>query len=164
MVITLSNCFCAADFLLPKDCSYEKWAVIACDQHTSEPEYWKQVREYIGDTPSTLNMFFPESDLCSVSGDLFEQYSRNMRTYLSNDFFNPYPNSYIYVERTLANGVIRQGIVGTVDLEAYDYCPGSESPVRATEKTVLERIPPRQRVRKDAAVELPHVLLLCDDD
>jgi uncharacterized protein (DUF1015 family) len=87
-----------------------------------------------------------------------------MEEYLENDVFEVYKKSYIYVERTLLNGTVRPGLIGAVDLETYDYNPGSVSAVRATEKTVLERIPPRQRVRKDASIEFPHVLMLADDD
>ena len=86
-----------------------------------------------------------------------------MKKYVDEGVFTVYPNSYIYVERTLENGSIREGLVGMVDLDAYDYNPGATSAIRATERTVPERIPPRQRVRRDAPIELPHVLMLCDD-
>ena len=86
-----------------------------------------------------------------------------MEAYLANGLFRTYENSFVYVERTLQNGSVRKGLVGMVDLEQYDYEPGSAAPIRATEGTVLERIPPRVRVRKDAPVELPHVMLLADD-
>lgn len=159
------NIFKSADILLPQNVDLEKWAVIACDQFTSDPEYWKRVRKNAGDVPSTIHMILPEAELGSADeAELVSSINKSMEQYLVNDVFITYPNSYIYVERTLANGSVRPGLLGMVDLEAYDYHPGSESPVRATEKTVLERIPPRQRVRKDAAVEFPHVLMLCDDE
>ena len=85
-----------------------------------------------------------------------------MAEYMENGVFETYENSLIYVERTLENGSIRMGLVGMVDLEAYDYTAGAASPIRATERTVTERIPPRQRVRRDAPIELPHILLLCE--
>lgn len=157
--------FKSADILLPQNVEMEKWAVIACDQFTSDPEYWQRVRNTAGDAPSTIHMILPEAELGSADeAQLVRCINASMEKYLAEDVFKNYPNCYVYVERTLANGSVRPGLLGMVDLEAYDYRPGSESLVRATEKTVLERIPPRQRVRKDAAVELPHVLMLCDDN
>lgn len=159
------NVFKSADILLPQNVDLKKWAVIACDQFTSDPEYWQRVRKTAGDAPSTIHMILPEAELGSADEALLvAKINAHMDEYLSGDVFKVYPNSYIYVERTLADGSVRPGLLGVVDLDAYDYRPGSESLIRATEKTVLERIPPRQRVRKDASVELPHVLMLCDDD
>lgn len=159
------NVFKSADILLPRNVDLKKWAVIACDQFTSDPEYWQRVRKTAGDAPSTIHMILPEAELGSADEALLvDKINAHMDEYLSGDVFKVYPNSYIYVERTLADGSVRPGLLGVVDLDAYDYRPGSESLIRATEKTVLERIPPRQRVRKDASVELPHVLMLCDDD
>lgn len=159
------NVFKSADILLPRNVDLKKWAVIACDQFTSDPEYWQRVRKTAGDAPSTIHMILPEAELGSADEALLvAKINAHMDEYLSGDVFKVYPNSYIYVERTLADGSVRPGLLGVVDLDAYDYRPGSESLIRATEKTVLERIPPRQRVRKDASVELPHVLMLCDDD
>ena len=159
------NVFKSADILLPQNVDLKKWAVIACDQFTSDPEYWQRVRKTAGDAPSTIHMILPEAELGSADEALLvDKINAHMDEYLSGDVFKVYPNSYIYVERTLADGSVRPGLLGVVDLDAYDYRPGSESLIRATEKTVLERIPPRQRVRKDASVELPHVLMLCDDD
>lgn len=159
----MTNYFRAADILLPKECAYDKWAVIACDQHTSEPEYWESVREYIGNVPSTLEMFFPEADLNDVSAELFESCSSKMRAYLERDFFCVFPNSYIYVERTLSNGAIRHGIVGMIDLEHYDYAPKSNTKIFATEATVLQRVPPRIALRKIADLEFSHTVMFCDD-
>lgn len=159
------NIFSAADILLPQGVDYEKWAVIACDQFTSDPAYWHNVRETVADANSTLHMILPEAELGSGNEEeTVRKINATMEAYLNSGVFQVYPNSYVYVERTLADGSVRPGLLGVVDLEAYDYRHGSVSPIRATEKTVLERIPPRQRVRKDAAVELPHVLMLCDDD
>ena len=157
--------FKRADILLPADVSMDRWAVIACDQFTSDAQYWKRVREFAGDRPSTLHMILPEAELGAAGeGEKITAINETMLRYLQEGIFETYPQSYIYVERTLQNGTVRPGLVGMVDLNAYDYKPGSVSPIRATEKTVLERIPPRQRVRKDAALEFPHVLMLCDDD
>ena len=158
------NIFRPAEILLPKNAELEKWAVIACDQFTSDPDYWRRVRQYAGDDPSVIHMILPEAELESHGQASVDAINDNMVRCLNAGVFQNYPGSYIYVERTLANGMIRPGLVGMVDLEAYDYRPGSISPVRATERTVLERIPPRKLVRQDAALEFPHVLMLCDDD
>ena len=157
--------FQRADILLPANAPMERWAVIACDQFTSDTDYWKRVRQIAGEGPSTIHMILPEAELGAADeADRVQKINATMLRYLDSEVFANYPNAYIYVERTLQNGSIRPGIVGIVDLEYYDYNSGSVSAIRATEKTVLERIPPRQRVRKDAAVEFPHVLMLCDDD
>ena len=157
--------FKRADILLPADVPMEKWAVIACDQFTSDELYWKRVRQNAGDQPSTVRMILPEAELgASGESEKIKGINSAMVQYLHEGVFETYPQSYIYVERTLQNGTVRPGLVGMVDLEAYDYKLGSVSLIRATEKTVLERIPPRQRVRKDAVLEFPHVLMLCDDD
>ncbi len=159
------NVFTSTNILLPKNVNLEQWAVIACDQFTSDPAYWRRVRKNAEGSPSTVNLILPEAELESVDeGQAVRSINSTMETYLTGGVFTEYPNSYIYVERTLADGTIRPGLLGAVDLEAYDYHHGSTSAIRATEMTVLERIPPRQRVRKDAPIELPHVLMLCDDD
>ncbi len=157
--------FGSTDILFPKNADMRRWAVIACDQFTSDAAYWRRVREFVGEAHSTLHMILPEADLGSgQEAEAVKKINATMETYLDNDVFDAYTNSYIYVERTLQNGSIRPGLIGAVDLEAYNYNLGSESAVRATERTVLERIPPRQRVRKDAGIEFPHVLMLADDD
>lgn len=159
------NIFGKADILLPAKADMRRWAVIACDQFTSDAAYWQRVRATAGEEVSTIHMILPEADLGSVDeGAAIGKINATMEQYLHEAVFKNYPGSYIYVERTLLNGSVRPGLIGAVDLEEYDYHPGSVSRVRATEKTVLERIPPRQRVRKDAPVEFPHVLMLCDDD
>ena len=158
------NVFQSAEILLPKNADLEKWAVIACDQFTSDLDYWQRVRKTAGDALSMIHMILPEAELESHGQESVDTINANMVRYLQEDVFSVYPNSYIYVERTLENGSVRPGLVGMVDLESYDYNEGSVSPVRATERTVLERIPPRKQVRKDAALEFPHVLMLCDDD
>ena len=156
--------FRPADILLPKDCEYSKWSVVACDQYTSQPEYWQRVEEYVGRAPSTLRLILPESCLegPNVETDIME-INNTMSRYLREGRFVEHPNTLFYVERTLDNGKVRRGLMGMVDLEQYDYEPGSSAPIRATEGTVLSRIPPRVAVRKNAPVELPHVMLLVDD-
>ncbi len=158
------NAFLPADILLPRTDDLEKWAVIACDQFTSDPAYWQRVRAKAAGAPSTINLILPEAELEGHDASAVDTINAAMAQYLEEGLFRVYPNSYIYVERTLENGSVRPGLVGMVDLECYDYSHGSGSPVRATEMTVLERIPPRKMVRKDAPLELPHVLMLCDDD
>lgn len=157
------NHFYSASILLPKEADMQRWSVIACDQFTSDPAYWQRVRQQIADTPSTLHMILPEAELGENEEAKVTSINSAMLRFQKDGVFQEHPNAYIYVERTLQNGMIRPGLVGMVDLESYDYNPGSVSPIRATEKTVLERIPPRQRVRKDATLEFPHVLMLCDD-
>ena len=158
------NTFRPADILFPQVDSMEKWAVIACDQFTSQPEYWEKVGSNVGDAPSTLSLILPETELSGNYEHRVEEINRTMAKYLQDRIFKEYANAYIYVERTLMNGAIRKGLIGAVDLEEYDYAPDAVSNIRATEKTVVERIPPRKKIRKDAPIELPHILLLCDDD
>ena len=158
------NTFVPANILLPNVDSMEKWAVIACDQFVSQPEYWARVRSFVGNAPSTLKLVLPEADLPHSTDADITNINDAMADYLNKGIFTCYEKSFIYVERTLLNGTIRRGVVGAVDLEDYDYTPGSDALIRATEKTVVERIPPRVKIRKDAPIELPHVLLLCDDD
>ena len=154
--------FTGADILLPKNVDFSKWAVIACDQFTSQPEYWEGVSKEVGDAPSTLHMILPEVMLPGTDAQIAGIH-RMMASYLADGVFAEYKNSYIYVERTLLDGSIRKGLMGALDLDRYDYHPDADVPVRATEATVQERIPPRMRVRRGAPLEMPHVLLLCDD-
>ena len=158
------NAFLPADILLPKTNEMKKWAVIACDQFTSDQAYWDRVRKNAEGAVSTINLILPEAELgTEMEAEHTAVINKTMADYMKNDVFTTYPNSYVYVERTLENGSIREGLVGMVDLDAYDYTPGATSAIRATERTVPERIPPRQRVRRDAPIELPHILMLCDD-
>lgn len=158
------NAFLPADILLPKTNEMEKWAVIACDQFTSDQAYWDRVRKNAEGAVSTINLILPEAELgTEMEAEHTAVINKTMADYMKSDVFTTYPNSYVYVERTLENGSIREGLVGMVDLDAYDYTPGATSAIRATERTVPERIPPRQRVRRDAPIELPHILMLCDD-
>ena len=144
-----------ADILLPKDCDMSRWAVVACDQFTSQPEYWEEVDRIAGEAPSTLRLILPESKLNDPDVEKsIDQINVAMADYLARDIFKTYPDSIIYIERSQSDGEIRHGLVAAVDLEKYDYTPGSGSLIRATEGTVLERIPPRVRVRKDAPIEL----------
>lgn len=155
--------FKPANILLPNIDSMEKWSVIACDQYTSQPEYWQKVRENVGEEVSALNLILPEVELEEADGKI-GTINKNMADYLESNILKEYENVYVYVERTLVDGSIRKGIVGMVDLEQYDYSDDATTDIRATEKTVPERIPPRMNIRRDATLELPHILLLCDDE
>ena len=156
--------FGPADILLPQNCDLTKWAVVACDQYTSQPEYWQRVERFVGNAPSALHLILPESSLDgpSVETDIMDV-TNTMSRYLREGVFRTCPHAMIYVERTLESGKVRRGLVGMVDLEAYNYEPGADTLVRATEGTVLSRIPPRVAVRKNASIELPHAMLLADD-
>ncbi len=159
-----TTAFKNADILIPRNEDMHKWAVIACDQYTSEPEYWNEVYKTVGDAPSTLNLILPEIYL--EENDVSERINNihaSMDKYISDNIFEEYKNAMIYVERVQSNGIVRKGIVGAIDLEEYDFSKGSTSQVRATEATVIERIPPRIKVRQGASLELPHIMILIDD-
>ena len=159
-----STAFKNADILVPHDTDMNKWSVIACDQYTSEPEYWQEVSDIVGDAPSTLNLILPELYLGQDGVEKrIDAIHDSMDKYLDDGIFTEYKNAMVYVERTQSNGILRQGIVGAVDLEQYDFSKGSSSQVRATEATVIERIPPRIKVRQCAPLELPHIMILIDD-
>ena len=156
--------FYPADILLPKEADMSKWAVVACDQFTSQLEYWQAVENYVGESPSALRLILPEAKLSLP--DVEEEIIRintSMEQYLRENIFQSFEQSMIYMERTQSDGKVRHGLIGMVDLEQYDFTPGSGALIRATEGTVLERIPPRVKVRQDAPIELPHVMLLIDD-
>ena len=160
--------FRRCDILLPKFSDNSKkmkqWSVVACDQYTSEPDYWQEVEKVTEGAYSTLRLTVPEIYLNDADIDeRIRKTNETMDIYMAEDVFTEHKDAYIFVERTLRNGVKRLGIVGCVDLEEYDYSAGSKTKVRATEGTVVSRIPPRLKVRKDAPIELPHIMLLIDD-
>ena len=157
--------FTTADILIPKNENMEKWCVVACDQYTSEPSYWSEVESIVADNPSTLRLTLPEIYLEDDDvSERIKKINETMSDYLDKGIFKTLENSMIYVERTTLDGRVRKGIIGKIDLEDYDYNKGSETMVRATEKTVIERIPPRMKVRENALIELPHIMLLIDDE
>lgn len=157
--------FKRGNILLPKNTDMTKWSVVACDQYTSEPEYWNDIEKIVGDAPSTLKLTLPEIYLEDENiSERIAKINSNMKALLDEDFFNEYKDSMIYLERTQIDGKIREGLIGVVDLEAYSYEKGAETPIRATEKTVIERIPPRVKIRENAPLELPHIMILIDDD
>ncbi|MGB9674228.1 MAG: DUF1015 domain-containing protein [Anaerolineales bacterium] len=151
------------EILLPKaGIDLQKWAVIAVDQFTSEPEYWAQVEQIVGDAPSTLRLVLPEIYLEHPDVDQrVQEIQKTMQRYLADGLFEPH-QGLIYVERSVA-GKTRRGIMLALDLEQYDYSKGSSSLIRATEGTIIERLPPRMKIRRGAALELPHILVLIDD-
>lgn len=159
----MKKCFAAADILLPNKnkVPYEKWAVVACDQFTSEPKYWESAEKTVGDAPSALRLILPEVYL-DESEARVPRINAEMKKYLS-DVLVERSNEMVYIERAQSDGTVRRGLLLAVDLEAYEYTRGADSLIRATEATVIERIPPRVAVRRGAAVELPHVMLLIDD-
>jgi len=150
--------------MLPKEgTDYFKWAVVACDQYTSEPEYWEKVEEIVGDAPSTLRLMLPEIYLDSDDeAERIKAVRETMDKYLSDGTLRTMEPGCMLIKRT-AEGRSRLGLVICTDLEAYDFNKGSKSLTRATEGTVVERIPPRLRIRGDAPIEMPHILILIDD-
>jgi hypothetical protein len=151
------------DILLPvPGIDLSRWAVIACDQFTSEPEYWRKVRESVGEAPSTLNLIFPEVYLGEPQADArVARIREHMDLYLRQQIFAE-AEGFVYVERRTRSGV-RKGLMVCLDLEQYDFRKGSRSLIRATEGTILSRIPPRVKIREGAPLEIPHVMVLIDD-
>ena len=159
----MNKAYSSTDILLPNfnEVNAGAWAVIACDQFTSQPDYWKKASEIVGDKPSTLNMILPEVYLSETEARL-PAINATMKEY-EKDVLVCHKDSMIYVEREQSDGSVRQGLMLAVDLETYDYRKGADSLIRATEATVVERIPPRVAIRRGAVLELPHVMLLIDD-
>lgn len=155
--------FREGNFLIPNEKDLNKWPVIAVDQYTSQPEYWEKVKETVGSAPSSLHCVFPEVYLEEGGLKEIREIQDQMREYLNASLFREYPSSYIYIERTVSDGRVRKGVLGCMDLEAYDYADFTDLPIRATEKTVTERLPSRIAIRQGAPLELTHVILLCDD-
>lgn len=153
-----------ADILIPDGGDMTAWSVVACDQFTSDKDYWRRVYERVGDKPSTLNMMLPEAYLSTKNAaDESPEIYRNMSRYLDSGVFRELKDSYVYLERTLINGMTRRGIVAAVDLECYDWRAGTTSPIRATERTVEDRLPPRVVIRSKAVLEMPHIMVFVDD-
>ncbi|TLN05049.1 DUF1015 domain-containing protein, partial [bacterium] len=151
------------DILLPKPgTNLTKWASIACDQFTSQPEYWRKVAEIVGDAPSTFKLTLPEVYLCTDEEAARIQSTQwAMKEYLAEDLLVNH-EGLILVERSV-DGKTRRGLMLALDLECYDYNKGSQTLIRATEGTILDRLPPRMKIREGALLELPHILVLIDD-
>lgn len=150
--------------LLPKDSiDKSKWSVIACDQFTSQKDYWQELEEYVGDSPSTLSLIYPEVYLEEKDKAMrMQKINANMHTYLEGDTFKEY-EGFILVDRVMNDGRHRLGLVIAIDLEDYEYTMENTAIIKATEKTVVERLPARIEVRKGACIELPHIMMLMDD-
>lgn len=160
----MQDIFSAANILLPRKTDMSKYSVVACDQYTSEIDYWQGVADYVGDSMSTYKMIFPEAYFKTADFDkTISEINSVMRQYFSEGRFAEHRNSMCYVKRKLKNGKIRHGVIGALDLEKYDFSVGSVSPIRATEGTVLDRLPPRVKIRENAPLELPHIMVLIDD-
>jgi hypothetical protein len=144
-----------------------KWSVVACDQYTSEPQYWKDTADIVGDSPSTLRLIYPEAfldlDSPSEKSERISTIHRHMDEYLKGGIFDELKDSMILTERSFPCGKKRLGLVLSLDLEKYDYSKGSQSLIRATEGTIIERLPPRILIRENAPLELPHIMVLIDD-
>ena len=150
--------------LLPKNIDLSTWSVIACDQYTQDKEYWSKVEQTVGDKPSTLNLILPEVYLNSPDKEeKIKKIRSTMKNYLDNGIFDSPKNAFIYLERTTAFGRTRKGLIVQIDLETYEWKPFSKANIRATEATIVERIPPRMEIRKGAQLELPHIMLLVND-
>ena len=152
------------EILLPKNIDVKSWSVIACDQYTQDLEYWKRAEACAAGKPSTLNLILPEVYLGSPDKpERIEKIRKTMKEYLEGDVFAPARKSMIYIERKTAFGRMRRGLVTQIDLETYEWKPFSKANIRATEATIVERIPPRMEIRRGAPLELPHIMLLVDD-
>jgi uncharacterized protein (DUF1015 family) len=154
-----------AKIILPKDgVDLNKWAVVACDQFTSEPEYWKKVEEYVDEAPSTLKITLPEVYLeAEDKGQRIGKINETMKEYLEGGILEEKFEGFVLVDRKTKKVESRKGLVVALDLEKYDFHKGSKALIRATEGTVESRIPPRLEIRKKALVELPHIMVLIDD-
>ena len=159
-----ASCFGPAHILLPReDIPLEKWGCVACDQFTSDRAYWERADAAVGSCPSTLRLILPEVFLGDKdTAQRVERIHAAMDAY-SRDVLTRAVDGFVYVERTEQSGRVRQGLVGKIDLEAYSYEKGSRPAIRPSERTVTERIPPRMTVRRGAALETPHVMMLADD-
>ena len=154
------------EILLPnKDIDLHKWSVVACDQYTSQPDYWEQVKKNAEGSPSTLNVIFPEVFLEDAGGEQrISDINQTMQQYLDKGVLQPMQNKgFVLVDRKTSKAPSRKGLIVAIDLEAYDFSKGSHTLIRATEGTIVDRLPPRIKVRQDAAIELPHIMVLIDD-
>lgn len=158
------------EILLPKNIDVKSWSVIACDQYTQDLDYWKKAEAAAAGKPSTLNLILPEVYLNSPDKPArIEKIRKTMKSYIAegagsqNSVFDTERNCMVYIERKTAFGRMRRGLVTQIDLETYEWKPFSKANIRATEATIVERIPPRMEIRRGAALELPHIMLLVDD-
>lgn len=150
-------------YLPKKHLDYSKWAVIACDQFTSEPKYWEEVAKYVEGAPTTLDLTFPEIYLGKDNHERIDKINKNMKSYYEKGLVEDAGPCMILVDRSTSLHPHRLGLVMNVDLETYDFRPDVPALIKATEGTIIERIPPRVEIRKDAILEFPHIMLLFDD-
>ena len=152
------------EILLPKNIDISSWSVIACDQYTQDLDYWKRAESAAAGKPSTLNLILPEVYLNSPDKpERIEKIRKTMKEYLEGEVFSAPRKSMVYIERKTEFGRTRKGLVAQIDLETYEWKPFSKANIRATEATIVERIPPRMEIRRGAPLELPHIMLLVDD-
>jgi hypothetical protein len=154
------------EILLPSEkVDLHKWSVVACDQYTSQPDYWNKAKEITDGSPSSLNVIFPEVYLEDDNGDQrIANINASMQQYLDENVLTAMPNKgFVLVDRKTSQAPSRKGLVVAIDLEQYDFNKGSQTLIRATEGTIVDRLPPRVKVRQDAAIELPHIMVLIDD-
>ncbi|HZK34373.1 MAG TPA: DUF1015 family protein, partial [Bacillota bacterium] len=141
-----------------------KWSIIACDQYTSNMDYWNKVKEYVGRNPSTLELVYPEVYLDdSEHSERISKITRTMKAYVREGLLTSLAPRFIYTERTSSSNDLRRGLLVALDLDHYDYNVGASSLIRATEGTVLDRLPPRVAIRREATLESPHIMVLFDD-
>lgn len=142
-----------------------KWCVIACDQYTSQPRYWQDVKELVGEEPSTLNLIFPEVYLGDKKHNqlVIQGIKDKMYAYEKNRVLVPQHPGFMLIDRKTPLVGSRKGLLVALDLELYNFERGSQSLIRATEKTITDRLPPRIAIREQASIELPHILVLIDD-
>ena len=152
------------EILLPKNIDVSSWSVIACDQYTQDLDYWKRAEAAAAGKPSTLNLILPEVYLNSPDKpQRIEKIRKTMKDYIEGNTFENARNCMVYIERKTAFGRTRKGLVAQIDLETYEWKPFSKANIRATEATIVERIPPRMEIRRGAPLELPHIMLLVND-
>ncbi|MCK5130320.1 MAG: DUF1015 domain-containing protein [Clostridiales bacterium] len=150
------------EIMLPGS-GYDRWAIVACDQYTSQIEMWHEMEKDVAGKPSTLNLMLPEvyledDDVIGRQKDI----NTNMQTYLDTDVFKKIINSMVYVKRQTSTGT-RLGLVTAVNLDEYDYHADSTALIRSTEETIADRLPPRVKIRSEAPLEMPHIMILIDD-
>lgn len=152
------------EILLPKNLDVSTWSVVACDQYTQDREYWASAEKIVDGKPSTLNIILPEVYLNdSGKKERIQKIRSTMKEYLESGIFSEPQKEFVYIERTTAYGRVRRGLVAALDLETYEWKPFSKALVRATEATIVDRIPPRMEIRRGAPLELPHIMLLVND-
>ena len=149
------------EILLPENLDVKTWSVVACDQYTQDRDYWKNVEKTAAGKPSSLNIILPEVYLNDADKPArIEKIRKTMSEYMNGGVFAAPEKEFVYVERTTAYGRVRHGLVCAIDLETYEWKPFSKALIRATEATIVDRIPPRMEIRRGAPLELPHIMLL----